>query len=174
MAKKLKDYKIYKCPYCSCEYYDSTARKGRKVGDPMLECPECGKKSYRNTILEPALISEDTYFNVRFAELYGNLRISLIIVYALFLFLILVQREVMLGVCLVGVSVILYALYELLRVRHKSEFLSSEEYDEELSKSLKRLEDPRYALMVMKGQGIDEESVYFFELYNKNTEDEKL
>ncbi|MBQ8209142.1 MAG: hypothetical protein IJZ35_00965 [Clostridia bacterium] len=174
MAKKLKDYKIYRCPYCACEYYDSTARKGRKVGDPMLECPVCNKKSYRNTILEPALISGDKYFGIRFASLYGNLRVSLIIVYAAFLFCILVKRELMLGICLVGVSVALYALYELLRLQHKSKFLKSEAYDNEISRSLKRLEDPAYAAMVIRNQGIDEESVYFFELYNDETEDDNL
>lgn len=165
MARKMKDYQIYKCPYCSCEYYDSTAKEGRKVGDPMLECPECKKKSYRSSILEPALISGNRYFGVRFASFYGNLRIGIILIYVAFLLVILIKRDLMLGICLVGIAVALYAIYELVRISHRSSFLKSDIYNNEIAKSLKRLSDVSYAAMVIKSQGIDETSVYYYELY---------
>ena len=89
MAGKIKDWMLFKCPYCSCEYYDRTARKGKKVGDPMVQCPVCGKKSYRKSILEPALIGGKRYFDIKFSSLYGNFRIGIILIYAVFLFVIL-------------------------------------------------------------------------------------
>lgn len=162
---KMKDYQIFKCPYCSCEYYDRTARNGKKVGDPMIECPQCGKKSYRATILEPALISGKRYFDIHFSSFYGNFRIVLILIYAVFLFFILMKRDFILGVCLVGIAVALYAVYELIRVFHRSSFLKSDYYDKEISYSLKRLADISYAKMVINKQGIDETSVYYYELH---------
>ena len=167
MAKKMKDYQIYKCPYCSCQYYDKSARGGRRVGNPMIECPECKKKSYRSSVLEPALISKDRYFGVRFSSLYGNLRIALIIIYAVFLFLILIKRELYLGIGFVGLSVVLYAFYELAKFSHKKNFLKSEVYEKELVSSFKRLSDPKYASMVIGEQGIDEDSLFFYEVIKK-------
>lgn len=168
MAKNMKDYQIYKCPYCSCEYYDKSVKDEKKVGNPMIECPECKKKSYRSSVLEPALISSDRYFGVRFSSLYGNLRIALIIIYAVFLFLILVKRELYLGIGFIGLSIVLYAFYELARFSHKKKFLKSEAYEKELVSSLKRLSDPKYAAMVIREQGVEENSVFYHELKNRH------
>ena len=167
MAKKMKDYQIYKCPYCSCEYYDKSARDGRKVGNPVLECPECNKKSYTPSILEPALISKDRYFNIRFSSLYGNLRIALIIIYAVFLFILLIKRELYLGIGFVGLSVVLYAFYEIAKFSHKKNFLKSDAYQKELVLSLKRLSEPKYAAMVICKQGVQEDSIFYHELTRK-------
>ena len=168
MAKKMKDFQIYKCPYCSCQYYDKNAKDGRKVGNPVLECPECKKKSYTPSILEPALISKDRYFNVRFSSLYGNLRIALIIIYAIFLFLLLIKRDLFLGIGFVGLSVVLYAFYELARFSHKKKFLKSDVYEKDIAVSLKRLADPKYAVMVIKNQGIEKQSIFYYEFKNSN------
>lgn len=168
---RMKDYQIFKCPYCSCEYYDRTARNGKKVGDPMIECPQCGKKSYRKTILEPALISGKRYFDIQFSSLYGNLRIGIILIYAVFLFLILMMRDLVLGICLVGVAVAIYAIYELIRVFHRNSFLKSDAYDKEIVYSLNRLADISYAKMVIRAQGIDETSVYYYELHQQGEND---
>lgn len=169
---RMKDFQIFKCPFCACEYYDETARDGKKVGNPMIVCPQCGKKSYRSTILEPALISGKRHFDIRFSSLYGNLRIGLILIYALFLFLILIRRDFMLGVLLVGIAVSLYASYELIRIFHRNSFLKSDEYDYEINASLERLSDMSYAKMVIEKQGIDETSVYYYELYNNDDEED--
>ncbi len=163
---RMKDYQIFKCPFCSCEYYDRTARKGKKVGDPMIMCPQCSKKSYRKTIFEPALISGKRYFDIYFSSLYGNLRIGLILIYALFLFIILMKRELILGVCLAGIAVVLYAAYELIRIFHRNSFLRSDAYEKEIAYSLQRLSDMSYAKMVIRSQGIDETSVYYYELHS--------
>lgn len=168
--KKIKDYQIFKCPYCSCEYYDSSARNGKKVGDPMIECPQCGKKLYMPTVLEPALIGGKRYFNIRYSSFYGNFRIVLILIYAVFLFFILVKRDFIMGLCLVGISVALYAVYELIRVFHRNSFLKSDYYNNEISLSLKRLSDIPYAKMVIEKQGIEETSVYYYELQQSKNE----
>lgn len=169
MAKKMKDYQIFKCPFCSCEYYDETARDGKKVGDPMIVCPSCSKKSYRSSILEPSLISADRYFDIRFSSLYGNFRIAIILVYAVFLFFILVKREFTLSLCLVVVAVIIFLMYGIIRLIHKKMFINSDEYNSEITHSLKRLADIPYAKMVIKSQGIEKNSVYYYELNeNKN------
>lgn len=167
---KIKDYQIFKCPYCSCEYYDSSARDGKKVGDPMIECPQCGKKLYRHTVLEPALISGKRYFNIRYSSFYGNFRIVLILIYAVFLFFILVKRDFIMGICLVGISVALYAVYELIRIFHRNSFIKSDYYNNEISLSLKRLSDIPYAKMVIEKQGIEETSVYYYELMQSKNE----
>lgn len=173
MAKtRMRDYQIFKCPFCACEYYDKTAREGKKVGNPMIVCPHCSKKSFVSTILEPAVISGKRYFDIRFSSLYGNLRIGLILIYAVFLFFILISRDFMLGVMLVGVAVALYAVYELVRICHRNSFLNSDEYDNEISESLERLSDTSYAKMIADRQGIDETSIYYYELYNDEEEDE--
>lgn len=166
--RKMKDFQIFTCPFCSCEFYDSTARDGKKVGDPMIECPQCGRKSYRSTILEPALISANRYFDIRFSSRYGNMRIGLILIFAVFLFLILVKRELLLGVLLVGIAVALYTIYELVRVAHRNSYLNSYEYEREIDNSMERLSDEAYAKMVIASQGIDEKSVYYYELYNSD------
>lgn len=171
---RMKDYQIFKCPFCSCEYYDRTARDGKKVGDPMIKCPQCGNKSYRATILEPALISGKRYFDIYFSSLYGNLRIGLILIYAVFLFIILMKRDFVLGVLLVGISVALYVTYELIRIFHRNSFLKSDDYNKEIAYSLQRLADMQYAKMVISKQGIDETSVYYYELYNSDSDGKDL
>ena len=164
MTEKMKDWQIYKCPYCSCEYYDRTARKGRKVGDPMIECPNCQKKSYRESILEPALIGGKRFFDIRFSSAYGNIRIGLILIYAVFLFFILVKRDFVMAMCFIAAAVVLYCLYEIIRVCHRKSYLASEEYHTEIAYSLKRLADQSYAKMVISAQGMDKDSVYYYEL----------
>lgn len=170
MAKKMKDYQIFRCPHCACEYYDSTAKKGKKVGDPMMECPSCGKKSYRNTILEPALIGGKRCFDIRFSSLYGNFRIVLILIYAAFLFAILVTKDMTLSICLVAAAGLLLLLYEITRIGHRSIYLKSDEYNLEITRSLERLADDNYAFSVAKSQGMDEDSVYYYELYKEDLE----
>ncbi len=167
MAKRMKDYQIFKCPYCDCEYYDSTAKKGKNIGNPMLECPCCGKKSYRSSILEPALIGGNRYFNIRFSSLYGNLRIGLILIYAVFLFFILMTKNLTLAIYLVVAAAFLYMLYEIIRISHRHSFLGSDEYDDEITDSLERLDDEEYAQMIINLQGMEEESVYYYEMHQE-------
>ncbi len=170
MAKRMKDYKIFRCPHCACEYYDETARKGKNVGDAMLVCPNCGEKSFRKTIFEPALIGGKKYFNIRFSSFYGNIRIVLILIFAAFLFAILVTKDMTLSIILVLAAVLLYLLYEAGRFAHRNLVLNSEEYDREITASLERLSDERYAEIVIYSQGVEEDSVYYYELHN-NTEE---
>lgn len=165
MAKRMKDYQIFKCPFCRCDYYDSTARDGKKVGNPMIECPQCGKKSYRKTILEPALISEKRYFDIRYSSLYGNLRIGLILIYAVFLFFILVTMDMVLSMCFIASAILLFVMYLMIRMFHKRNVLRSKGYEKEITRSLERLADTAYAAMVIKTQGMDADSVYFYELH---------
>lgn len=167
---KMKDYRIFRCPFCGCEYYDSNARKGRSVGNAMLQCPHCGERSFRKTILEPALIGGKRYFDIKYASLYGNIRIVLILIFAAFLFTILVTRNMKLAVILVLAAVLLYLLYEAARFAHRNMVLGSVEYDMEITKSLERLEDEAYAELVIYSQGVEEDSVYFYE-NNDETED---
>lgn len=156
----MKDYRVYVCPFCSCEYYDRTARNGKKIGNPMLECPSCGRSSYRNTILEPALVGGKRCFNIRFSSAYGNFRIGIILVYAVFLFFILTQRSLVLSLSLVIAAAVILLLYEIIRIAHRSIYLKSEEYESEILHSLKRLEDESYAKKVTASQGIDSDSPY--------------
>lgn len=170
MAKKMKEYQIFRCPHCACEYYDSTARKGKSVGNPMLECPNCSEKSFRNTILEPALIGGKRYFNIKYSSFYGNIRIILILIYAAFLFTILVTKDMTLSILLVLSATLLYLLYEVARIAHRNVVLGSEEYDYELTLSLNRLQDADYAHLVVSSQGIEEDSVYYYEINNMTEE----
>ena len=164
----MKDYQIFKCPQCGCEYYDKTARDGRKVGNPMIECPSCNKKSYRKSILEPALIGANKYFNIRFASLYGNFRIGIILIYAVFLFFILYKRDLILSLWLVAAAVVVFIFYGFTHLIHKSIFIKSEEYKSEINYSLKRLENDAYAKMVIASQGIEKDSVYFYNISEKS------
>ncbi len=168
MAKKMKDYQIFKCPYCSCEFYDRTARDGKKIGNPMMECPQCKKDIYISSVLEPALIGGNRFFDVKFSSLYGNIRIAMILLYALFMFVILVTRDFTLAMCFIVVAAILFALYCIVRAQHRKNYLQSDEYNKEIEHSLERLEDPDYAAMIAGLQGIDENSVYFYELHQTN------
>ncbi len=165
MAKKMKEYQIFTCPHCACEYYDSTARDGKKVGNPMMECPNCSGKAFRSSIYEPALIGGKRYFNIKFSSFYGNIRIVLILIYAAFLFAILVTRDMTLSITLVLSAALLYLLYEVARIAHRNIVLGSDEYDYELTESLERLADAEYAHIVVSAQGIEEDSVYFYELH---------
>lgn len=170
MAKKMKEYQIFRCPHCACDYYDSTAQKGRSVGNPMLVCPNCSEKSFRKTILEPALIGGKRYFGIKYSTFYSNIRIVLILIYAVFLVTILVTRDMMLSVLFVLAAALLYLLYEVARIAHRRIVLASEEYDNEISLSLERLEDKQYAHIVVASQGIEEDSVYFYKINNKTEE----
>lgn len=164
MAKKMKDYQIFKCPYCACEYYDETARKGKQVGNPMLECPNCLKKSYRSTILEPSLIGEKRFFDIKFSSFYGKFRIGLILLYAVFLFCILLTKDMILAICFIATSILLYVLYEAVRLAHRRSYLQTDEYSAEITHSLERLANEDYARMIINAQGMDEDSVYYYEL----------
>lgn len=167
MAKRMKDFQIFRCPFCNCEYYDSTAKKGKNIGNPMMECPSCGKLSYRSSILEPALIGGNRYFNIRFSSLYSNLRIVIILIYAVFLFFILTSKNFTLAIYLVVAAAFLYMLYEIIRICHRHSFLGSDKYDAEISESLERLGDEEYAQMIINLQGIEEDSVYYYEMHQE-------
>ncbi|MBO5934480.1 MAG: hypothetical protein J6Q94_03220 [Clostridia bacterium] len=167
MAKRMKDFQIFRCPFCNCEYYDSTAKKGKNIGNPMMECPSCGKLSYRSSILEPALIGGNRYFNIRYASLYSNLRIVLILIYAVFLFFILTSKNFTIAIYLVVAAAFLYMLYEIIRICHRNSFLGSDKYDVEISESLERLDDEEYAQMIIRMQGIEEDSVYYYEMHQE-------
>lgn len=162
---KMKDYQIFRCPHCSCEYFDRTARKGKKVGNPMMKCPNCGKESYRSTILEPAMIDGKRYFDIKFSSAYGNFRIGIILIYAVFLFFILVKKNMAMSLCMVAAAVVIYATYLVIRLLHRRMVLRSEEYRTEIAHSMKRLSDPAYAKMVTDSQGIDPGSVYYYDLH---------
>lgn len=164
MAGKIKDWMLFKCPYCSCEYYDRTARKGKKVGDPMVQCPVCGKKSYRKSILEPALIGGKRYFDIKFSSLYGNFRIGIILIYAVFLFVILQKKSFSVSIWLLLAAAVIFCFYGLVRVLHRKVYLKTEEYNAEIIYSLKRLSDIPYAKTVIASQGMDKDSVYYYEL----------
>ena len=164
MPKKMKDYQIFKCPFCSCEFYDSTAKKGKKVGNPLIKCPQCHNKLYRKNILEPALTSGYKHFDIKFSSLYGNLRIGLILMYLVFLVFILITRDFALTMCFVAAAVVLFVLYQAVRMIHRNEYLKSEQYYYEIEQSMNRLSDPKYADMITEVQDIDEESVYYYEL----------
>ncbi|MCD7774928.1 MAG: hypothetical protein LUH40_05035 [Clostridiales bacterium] len=164
---KMKEYQIFRCPHCQCEYYNKDAVKGKSVGDPMLTCPECGKKSYRSSILEPALISEGRYFDIKFSSVYGNMRIVIILILAVFLFAVLVKRDAYLSIYLVCAGIIVYAIYGLIRAIHMYIFLKSDEYDNDISRSLSRLEDEDYAQMIIHSQKMDRTSVYYYQLHNR-------
>lgn len=161
----MKDYQIFRCPHCSCEYFDRTARKGKKVGNPMMKCPNCGKESYRSTILEPAMIDGKRYFDIKFSSAYGNFRIGIILIYAVFLFFILVKKNMAMSLCMVAAAVVIYATYLVIRLLHRRMVLRSEEYRTEIAHSMKRLSDPAYAKMVTDTQGMDPGSVYYYDLH---------
>ncbi len=167
---KMKDYRIFRCPHCQCEYYEASAVKGKSVGDPMMKCPSCGKKSYRGSVLEPALISENRYFDIKFSSLYGNLRIVVILLLAIFLFIVLVKQEFYLSVYLVCAGVIVYAMYGLIRSIHMYLFFKQDEYDDDITRSLNRLEDEDYAKMILKNQKMDKNSVYYYILDNRKSD----
>lgn len=166
MSQTIKDWQIFKCPYCSEEYYDPDARKGKKVGDPCVACPACGRKSYRESILEAALIGAGRYFDIRFSSSYGNLRIAIIILYAAFLFVILLKRDFLVSGVLLAAAFGVFCLYGVIRVIHKRIFVKSDEYNGEIARSLQRLEDLDYARFVIASQGIDKDSVYYYEIKN--------
>ena len=170
MAKKMKDYKIFGCPYCACEYYDETAKKGKRVGNPLVYCPNCARETFRDSVFEAALISEKKFFDIRFASLYAKLRIALILLYAVFFVLILLTKDMMLAVCLVAAAVMLYILYEAVRIAHRHIFVKSDEYNDEITQSLSRMADEKYAAAIIKAQGLDEDSVYYYELYKEEDE----
>ncbi len=170
MAIKMKDYQIFKCPHCACEFYDVSARNGMKIGNPMMNCPQCKKPIYVDSTLEPAMISGKRCFDIKFSSLYGNLRIGMILIFSLFLFIILVTRSFTLALGFIAAGAVIYMLYHVARVVHRGNYLSSSEYDEEINSSLERLESKAYATMIGNAQGTDEESVYFYKINQKDEE----
>ena len=166
MAKKMKDYNVFRCPYCSCEYFDEGAGKGKTVGNPVISCPNCGKSILRKSVLEPALIRGSRYFDIRFASLYRKLKYGVIFIYAVFLLLIVMKADLLLSLYLIGMALLIYIAYEIIRVVHMRSFLKSDEYYSEIAFSLNRLSDKKYAEMITEIQGIDSSSVYFYELYS--------
>lgn len=168
MAKKMKDYKVFICPCCSCEYFDEDARKGKSVGNPVIKCPNCGEPILRKSILEPALIRGSRYFDLKFSSLYSKLRYAVIFIYAVFLVLIIMKADLLLSLYLIGMALLIYIAYEIIRVVHMRSFLKSDEYFSEIAFSLNRLSDKKYAEMITGIQGIDSNSVYYYEINNKN------
>ncbi len=165
MAKRMKDYQIFKCPFCSCEYFDDTARKGKTVGSPGIKCPNCKEVAFRKDVYEPALLDENRHFDIRFSELYSNIRTVIICLYAVFLFFILVTKDFTLAMSFIVAAAVIFGLYLIIRVVHKKNYLESPEFEVEINRSMARLSDVNYAIRVIKNQGIDETSVYYFQLH---------
>lgn len=164
MAKKMKEHQIIRCPHCSCEYFDKKARKGKDVGNPVTECPVCKKISYRGSVFEPAIISGHTYFEIKFASLYSILRKCLAVIYLAFIVVVVIMRDMNVAMSMMAAAMLLYVFYEIARIVHKKSYLKSEAYEDEIAESLERLENDDYAHMITSEQGIDVESVYYYEL----------
>lgn len=167
MAKKMNDYQIIKCPHCFSEYYDSDAHDGDEVGNPKTECPACGKVSYRSSILEPAIIGGNRFFEVKFSSLYKKLRIGMVFFYIVFIVVAIVMRDMYVATGMLAAAMIMYVFYEIIRIVHRKTYLKSEEYEMEVKHSLERFEDENYARLMIRTQGIDVESIYYRELYRE-------
>lgn len=161
----MKDYQIFKCPFCGSEYFDDTARKGKSIGNPSIKCPYCKQVAYRKNVYEPALLDENRHFDIRFSSLYSNFRTGMICLYAVFLFFILITKDFALAMSFIVAAAVIFALYIIIRVVHKKNYLESPEYEVEITRSLTRLSDVNYAIRVIKNQGIDETSVYYYQLH---------
>ena len=170
MPKRIKDESLFRCPHCTCEYYDRNVKKGRSVGDPMVECPSCKKKSFRPLIMEPAIISGKRYYDIRFKTQHGGIRIGLILIYFAFLFAILATKSMVLSLILVAIAVLLMLLYELIKTIHMNSYLKTDEYESEVAHSLRRMADTSYARFVIEQQGLDESSVYYYALHENKEE----
>lgn len=170
MAKKMKDYQIFKCPYCYCEYYDESAKSNTSVGNPVMECPACGKKLYRNSTFEPALINGKRFFDIKFSSLYKGLRTALVVILVVSVAVMLIIRDFHVATSLLALSMLLYVLYEALRMVHRNTYLKSNDYDMEINRSLTRLEDEDYAKTIIRVQGVEEGSVYYYEMYGEEVD----
>ena len=165
MAKKMNDYQIIKCPHCCCEYYDSNAKDGDDVGDPKTQCPACGNVAYRNSILEPAIIGGNKFFEVRFASLYKKLRIVIAIFFAIFIVVGIVMKDIYVATGLLAIGMIVIAFSEIIKILHRNNFLDSDEYKKSVRHSLERLKDETYARIIIRAQGVDVDSVYYKAMY---------
>ena len=161
MAKKMNDYQIIKCPHCCSEYYDSNAKDGDDVGNPKTNCPVCGKVSYRNSILEPAIIGGRKFFEVKFASLYKKLMVAIAIFFAIFVVVGIVMKDLHVATGLLAIGMIVVAFCEIIKILHRNNYLESEEYKKAVRKSLERLSDENYARIIIMAQGIDVDSVYY-------------
>ena len=168
----MKDYQIFKCPFCGSEYFDDTARKGKTIGNPSIKCPHCKQVAYRKNVYEPALLDENRHFDIRFGEIYSNIRNVIIVMYAIFLFVILSTKDFTLAMCFIVAAAVIFGLYLIIRVVHKKNYLESPEFEVEIQRSLNRLSDVNYAIRVIKNQGIDETSVYYFQLHENGVKGE--
>ena len=161
MTRKMNDYQIIKCPHCCCEYYDSSAKDGDDVGNPRTNCPACGKVSYRNSVLEPAIIGGRKFFEVKFASLYKKLMVAIAIFFAIFVVVGIVMKDVHVATGLLAIGMIVVACCEIIKILHRNNYLESEEYKKAVRKSLERLSDENYAHIIIAAQGIDVDSVYY-------------
>ena len=93
-------------------------------------------------------------------------RQQIIFIYAVFLLLIVMKADLLLSLYLIGMALLIYIAYEIIRVVHMRSFLKSDEYYSAIAFSLNRLSDKKYAEMITEIQGIDSSSVYFYELYS--------
>ena len=164
MAKMINDYQIIRCPHCCSEYYDSNAIDGDDVGDPKTRCPACGKISYRTSILEPAIIGGNKFFEVKFSSLYKKLLITISVFFAILVVLCFVMRNVYVSTGLLATGMIMYVFYEIIKITHRKNYLKSEEYERAVRQSLERLKDEEYAHIIIVAQGIDVESIYYAEM----------
>ncbi len=159
----MKDYQIVRCPFCTAQSYDRTAKKRKTPGSCVFTCPKCGGKSYRQNKLEPALLSYGHFYEITFGTLYRIIRILVVLIYVLLAVYVYRAHNNKIAMIAVAGAVVIFAVCEAVRRIHGRKYKNTVMYKKAVKDSLERLQSENYAELVFMYQDPDEGCPYLEE-----------
>ena len=156
----MKPYKIIECPFCTAQSYDYYAKARPTPGSAVFECPKCGKKSYRDNKLEPALLSYRHYYDITFATGYRLIKLLIVLIYLALAVFVLIKRDTTLSMVCVAGALVIFIAYDVARRIHGKSYRKTEMYKRSVAESLARLENENYAELILAYQAVDEDCPY--------------
>ncbi|MCR5783461.1 MAG: hypothetical protein K6G90_12105 [Clostridia bacterium] len=159
----MKDYQIVRCPFCTAQSYDRTARKRKTPGSCVFTCPKCGKKSYRQNKLEPALLSYGHYYEITFGMLYRVIRILVVLIYVLLAVYVYMAHNNKIAMIAVAGALGIFVICEAVRRIHGKKYKNTAMYKKAVEDSLERLKSINYSELVFMYQNAEEGCPYLEE-----------
>ncbi len=156
----MKDYQIVRCPFCTAQSYDRTAKRHKTPGSCVFTCPRCGKKSYRENKLEPALLSYGHYYDITFGIMYRIIRLLVVLIYVLLAVYVYTAHNNKIAMISVAGAVVLFVLCEAFRRIHGKKYRNTVMYKKAVADSLERLKSENYSELVFMYQDADEGCPY--------------
>ena len=150
-------YRYYKCVHCKGVAQVKRVFDGLELGNPLYRCQKCYEQNYDKNVLEPALLSPQTFLKAEKKRHNTGIILACYFGTGLSFAASMLFQSFLWGFLLVGTPAA-GLVWFLLRKRSR---VSVDGYEEDIQRSMIRLEQElQYALLVISVQKVGRDSAW--------------